>query len=56
MISSWLETPIIIEYRQHILLNKRYIDNLFVVWFAKCSKFSAKFKSANGNILLDLEW
>jgi hypothetical protein len=43
----WLETPIINEFRQHILLYKWYIDNFVccLVW---------KFNSANGNI--SLEW
>ena len=53
----WLETPIINEFRQHILLYKRYIDDLFVVWsgsLAELSKFRTKFNWANGNI--SLEW
>ena len=53
----WLETPIINEFWQHILLYKRYIDDLFVVWsgsLAELSKFRTKFNSANGNI--SLEW
>ena len=53
----WLETPIINEFRQHILLYKRYIDDFFVVWsgsLAELSKFRTKFNSANGNI--SLEW
>lgn len=53
----WLETPIINEFRQHILLYKRYIDDLFVVWsgsLAELSRFRSKFNSANGNI--SLEW
>ncbi len=28
----WLETPIINEFRQHIVLYKRYIDDIFLIW------------------------
>ncbi len=28
----WLETPIIDEFRRHIVLYKRYIDDIFLIW------------------------
>ena len=28
----WLETPIINEFQQHIVLYKRYIDDIFLIW------------------------
>ena len=46
----WLETPIINEFQQHILLYKRHIDYLFVVWsgsLVELSKFRTKFNKAN---------
>ena len=32
MFMIWLETPIVIEFREHILLHKRFLDGVFVVW------------------------
>ena len=28
----WLETPIIEEFRTQILLYKRFLDNIFMIW------------------------
>ena len=53
----WLETPIINEFRKHIVLYKRYIDDILLIWsgsYAELCRFRARFGSANDNI--KLEW
>ena len=53
----WLETPIIDEFRKHIILYKRYIDDILLIWsgsFAELCRFRARFATANTNI--KLEW
>ena len=53
----WLETPIINEFRKHIVLYKRYIDDILLIWSGSCAelcRFRAQFGSANDNI--KLEW
>ena len=53
----WLETPIVNEFRQHILLYKRFLDDVFVVWsgsIPELCRFHRKFRAANPNI--KLEW
>ncbi len=53
----WLETPIISEFNQHIVLYKRYIDNLFLIWSGSSAglcRFSERLGNANDNI--KLEW
>ena len=53
----WLETPIVNEFRQHILLYKRFLDDVFVVWsgsIPELCRFRRKFGAANPNI--KLEW
>jgi hypothetical protein len=53
----WLETPIINEFQQHIVLYKRYIDDLFLIWSGSAEelcRFRDKFGKANANI--KLEW
>jgi hypothetical protein len=53
----WLETPIIDEFRKHILLYKRYIDDIFLIWSgssAELCRFRERFGNANDNI--KLEW
>jgi len=53
----WLETPIIHEFRKHIVLYKRYIDDILLIWAGSCAelcRFRAQFGSANDNI--KLEW
>ena len=53
----WLETPIIDEFRRHIVLYKRYIDDLLLIWSgssAELCRFRARFGTANASI--NLEW
>ena len=53
----WLETPIIDEFRQHIVLYKRYIDDILLIWSssaAELCRFREKLGNANDNI--KLEW
>jgi hypothetical protein len=53
----WLETPIINEFQQHIVLYKRYIDDIFLIWSGSATelcRFREKFGTANDNI--KLEW
>jgi hypothetical protein len=53
----WLETPIIDKFRKHILLYKRYIDDIFLIWSgssAELCRFRERFGNANDNI--KLEW
>ena len=53
----WLETPIIKEFQQHILLYKRFLDDVFVTWSGSIQElchFRAKFGAANPSI--KLEW
>jgi hypothetical protein len=53
----WLETPIINEFRQQIVLYKRYIDDIFLIWSgssAELCRFREKLGNANDNI--KLEW
>ena len=53
----WLETPIIDEFRKHIVLYKRYIDDIFLIWSgssAELCRFRERFGNANDNI--KLEW
>ena len=53
----WLETPIINEFRKHIVLYKRYIDHILLIWsgsYAELCRFCERFRSANDNI--KLEW
>jgi hypothetical protein len=53
----WLETPIIKEFEQHIVLYKRYIDDIFLIWSgssAELCRFRERLGNANNNI--KLEW
>ena len=53
----WLETPIINEFRKHIVLYKRYIDDILLIWSgssAEPCRFRERFGNANDNI--KLEW
>jgi hypothetical protein len=53
----WLETIIIHEFCKYIVLCKRYIDDILLIWSGPSSelcKFRAKFGNANSNI--KLEW
>ena len=53
----WLETPVIHEFREYILLYKRYIDDLFIIWSGSpenLCRFRARLGTANANI--KLEW
>ena len=53
----WLETPIVTEFRKHIVLYKRYIDDILLIWsgsLAELCRFRASFGNANANI--SLEW
>ena len=53
----WLETPIIDEFKQHIKLYKRYIDDIILIWlgsFIELCCFRTRFNNANINI--KLEW
>ena len=53
----WLETPIIDEFRDHIWLYKRYIDDILLIWLgppAELCRFRSKLGTANANI--KLEW
>lgn len=53
----WLETPIINEFRKYIVLYKRYIDDILLIWSGPVNelcRFRAKFGTANSNI--KLEW
>ena len=53
----WLETPIIDEFREHIVVYKRYIDDILLIWSGssvELCRFRARFEAANRNI--KLEW
>lgn len=53
----WLETPIIDKFREHIVLYKRYIDDILLIWSGssvELCRFRAFFEAANKNI--KLEW
>ena len=53
----WLETPIIDHFRKHIVLYKRYIDDILLIWSGspvQLCLFRAMFGTANINI--KLEW
>ncbi len=53
----WLETPIINEFQQHIILYKKYIDDIFLIWSgsaAELCRFREKFGMGNDHI--KLEW
>ena len=54
----WLETLKIDQYRKHILLYKRYIDDIPLIWAGSsvelCS-FQTMFEAANINVKLRLE-
>ena len=53
----WLETPIIHQFRRHIVLYKRYIDDILLIWSgssAELCRFRSRFGMANANI--KLEW
>ena len=53
----WLETPIINDFRRHIVLYKRYIDDILLIWSGSAvelCRFRASFEAANRNI--KLEW
>ena len=46
----WLETPIIEEFRAHILLYKRFLDDIFMIWSGSSAKLyllQMKFESVN---------
>ena len=50
-----LETPIINEFQQHIVLYKRYIDDIFLIWSgssAELCRFRERLGNANDNIKL----
>ena len=52
----WLETPIVDEFRKHIVLYKRYIDDILLIWSgssAELCRFRAMLGTANANIKLD---
>jgi hypothetical protein len=53
----WLETPIINEFQRQIVLYKRYIDDIFLIWSgspAEQCRFRERLGNANDNI--KLEW
>jgi hypothetical protein len=53
----WLETPIIHEFEQHIVLYKRFIDDILLIWSgssAELCRFRERLGNANDNI--KLEW
>lgn len=53
----WLETPIINEFRKHIVLYKRYIDDILLIWSGlptELCRFRSRLGTANKNI--KLEW
>ena len=53
----WLETPILDEFREHIWLYRRYIDDILLIWSgspAELCRFRSKLGTANKNI--KLEW
>ncbi len=53
----WLETPIINEFRQQIVLYTRYIDDIFLIWSGsrtELCRFREKLGTTNANI--KLEW
>jgi hypothetical protein len=53
----WLETPIINEFQRQIVLYKRYIDDIFLIWsgsHAELCRFRETLGNANDNI--KLEW
>ena len=58
----WLETPIIEEFRAHILLYRRFLDDIFTIWScssAELYRLQAKFESANNQVIktvIMLEW
>ena len=52
----WLETPIIDHFRKHIVLYKRYIDDILLIWSGspvQLCLFRAMFGTANINIKLE---
>ena len=54
---SCLETPIIDKFLKHIILYKRYIDNILLIWSgssAELCRFRARLATAN--IKIKLEW
>ncbi len=53
----WLETPIINEFQRQIVLYKRYIDDIFLIWSGsptELCRFCKRLRNANDNI--KLEW
>ena len=58
----WLETPIIEEFRAQILLYKRFLDDIFMIWSgssAELFRLQAKFESVNNPAIksvITLEW
>ena len=53
----WLETSMIDQFREHILLYKRYIDDTLLIWAGssvELCRFRTMFEAANINI--KLEW
>jgi hypothetical protein len=53
----WLETPNINEFQQQIVLYKRYIDNIFLIWSgssAELCHFREKLGNANDKITFRL--
>ena len=58
----WLETPIIEEFRAQILLYKRFLDDIFMIWSgssAELFRLQVKFESVNNPAIksvMTLEW
>ena len=58
----WLEAPIIEEFRAHILLYRRFLDDIFMIWSCSSAELhllQAKFESVNNpaiKSLITLEW
>ncbi len=53
----WLETPIINDFQRQIVLYKRYIEDIFLIWSgspAELCRFRERLWNANDNI--KLEW
>ncbi len=52
----WLETPIINELQRQIVLYKKYIDDIFLIWSgspADLCRFRERLRNAEDNIMLE---
>ena len=60
----WLETPIIEEFRAHILFKKRFVEGIFMIlpgssaeqYRLQAKSESANLKNAAINSIITLEW